>query len=675
MALDRSEGACVAGIRNLIAVSACAAIGAGLLAGSATAVSNPRDSVGAPTSIDLGLPGRSSAVRSLGSGESDAPTGTVPPRVNPLAAEPDHGARGTWNRPRSRTGSAGASSQNAGRTPIPSTVFDGIANPEGCGTCAPPDTTGDVGPDHYVQIVNSTKVAIYDKAGVLQRPAFSLSTLFDSGSCSTTNDGDPQALYDPLADRWLLGQFVTTSPYKMCFAVSQTPDPLGAYNTYSMTTPSFPDYFKIGVWPTGYYVGTNESPYTAYALDRTAMLAGGSATAIRIAGPSNSNFMLPADVDGSTPPDTQGGLFYTFKDAAFHGVSSDLLEVLRFTADFTTPSNSTLTTVRTVTTTPFVYTACGFFNMDCVSQAGTTRKLDVVSEWPMQRFAYRRFADHEALVGNFTVGGGSGPAGAAIRWFELRNTGSGWALHQEGTQDSGDGLDRFMGSIAIDAAGDIALGYSASSPSAYPSMRYATRTASDPLGTLESEQVMVSGGGSQTGSSRWGDYSAMSPDPADDRAFWFTSEYYGATAATSWSTAIGKFVVTAGESAPTPSPPPAVAQASVGGCVTAPRRLPRTGVKQLMASSCVTNAGQLIGVTGSVRRRARGIRVPQLFCQVTRRKTARPSSTGYGDGAWYCASGRLMIRTRGSRLRIRITWAAPTISAYTAYSATRTYAV
>lgn len=662
------------GIRKVVVLGACAAVAAGLLAGPTTAAANPPDQpdqLGAATAIDMGTPGRSPAARNLKSTHSLGATGTAAPRVNPLAAEADRGARGTWNRTRGQTGRAGAPAQVPGRTPTPSIVFDGVGNPAACNGCSPPDTTGDAGPNHYVQVVNSTKVAIYNKAGVLQMPAFSLSALFGSGSCSTTNDGDAQALYDPLANRWLLSQFVTTSPFKLCFAVSQTADPTGAYYTYSLTTPSMPDYFKVGVWPTGYYVGTNESTYTTYALDRTAMLSGGATTAIRIAGPSNSNFMLPADVDGSTPPDTQGGLFYTFKDAAFHSVTSDLLQVYRFTPDFATPANSTLTTVATLPVTPFAYTACGYFNMDCVSQAGTTRKLDVVSEWPMQRFAYRRFADHEALVGNFTVGGGSGPAGAAVRWFELRNGGAGWGLYQEGTHDPGDGLDRFMGSIAVDAAGEIALGYSASSPSAYPSIRYATRAAGDPLGTLQAEQVMLAGSGSQTGSNRWGDYSAMSVDPADDHAFWFTSEYYGSSSSANWSTAIGKFVVTA----TAPGPAADVAQAPVGGCVTTQRRLPRNGVRQLMARSCVTNAGQRVGVSGSARRRARGIRVPTLFCQVTKRRTARPKPTGYGGGSWYCARGAMMIRTYGSKVRIRITWAAPAISGYTAYSATRNYKV
>ena len=218
--------------------------------------------------------GLSVAVRDLDTRDSSSFGGQSPPRVNPLAGEPGGGADGT------RSPDAGpddllAQGRAGGRTPTPSLVFDGIDSATGCGGCVPPDPTGDVGPNHYIQMVNSTKVAIHNKSGSLLAPAFSLSTLFTSGSCSTFDIGDPQVLYDELADRWLLSQFAPDN--RLCFAISQTPDPTGAYFTYSYVLPEFPDYFKVGVWPTGYYVGTNESSYYAYAFDRTKMLSGDSA--------------------------------------------------------------------------------------------------------------------------------------------------------------------------------------------------------------------------------------------------------------------------------------------------------------------------------------------------------------------------------------------------------------
>ena len=346
--------------------------------------------------------------------------------------------------------------------------------------------------------------------------------------------------YDELANRWLLSQFAT--PNHLCFAISQTANPLGSYHLYTFNVGSFPDYFKVGVWPNGYYVSANESTYTAYAFNRTKMLAG-NPTAEFVKFTGQTNFLLPADVDGSTAPPAGGGLFYTFKDNSFHG-GADRIELFRLTPDFATPANSTFTLVKTFPIAPYTYTVCGFFILNCVPQQGTTQRVDAVSEWPMHRFAYRRFANRQSLVGNFAVDVGNDRAG--IRWFELRNSGTavgGWSLFQEGTHAPADGVHRFMGSIAMDEDGNIALGYSASSSSLFPAIRYATRQRTDPLGTLEPERTLRPGNGSQTGSNRWGDYSAMSVDPVTDCQFWYTNEYYSPSSATNWKTAIGAFTM------------------------------------------------------------------------------------------------------------------------------------
>ncbi len=492
--------------------------------------------------------GVSAPVRDLASAGGSVSAGAPSARVNPLAGESSAAVHQTRTRDSVPPDPLAARAAAGSRTPTPGLVFDGTGNPFACGGCLPPDTNGDVGPNNYVQIVNATKVAIFNKAGTPLASAFSLSALFPGGPCNPNDDGDPIALYDQQADRWLLAQFRDQGgpgPFHICFAISTTPDPLGAYFTYDFVTPNFPDYFKVGVWPTGYYVGTNEASYTAYAFDRTKMLAGDpSATGVRF--PGQDNFLLPADVDGPRAPgSTEGGLFYTFKDDAFHG-GADRLELFQLTPNFAAPASSTFTTIATIPIAPFTYTVCGFFILGCIPQSGTAAKLDAVSEWPMHRFAYRRFGDHQALVGNFTVGGGTAVPGAAPRWFELRNTGGGWSLFQEGTYDPGGGLNRFMGSISIDVEGNIALAYSASSSTTFPSIRYATRAPSDPPGTLGAEQVLKPGGGSQTATGsgqRWGDYSATSVDPADNCTFWHTNEYYAATSAATWSTAIGNFKV------------------------------------------------------------------------------------------------------------------------------------
>jgi hypothetical protein len=460
----------------------------------------------------------------------------VPVRVNPLAGEPDHGQRGTWSRGRPPTDPLVRQGQKLGRpTPPLDLRFDGIGNPEGCGGCSPPDTNGDVGLNEYVQTVNATKIGIFDKTTGSQLQIFDLGSLWSSGPC-TQDVGDPVAVFDNLAQRWVFTQLA--SPHHVCIAVSQTSDPLGAYYLYLFDVVNFPDYFKIGAWSDAYLGTANQSSYSAMAFNRAKMLVGDpSAELVRFDG--ETNLLLPATVAGSSAP-APGGYFFTFKDDQFHG-GVDRIELFQLKANFKHPAKSKFTLVKSFPIASFTYTVCGFFNFDCIPQKGSSALVDAVSEWPMQRFSYRMLPAQEELVGAFTVGGGTASPGAAVRWFELRKAGRKWKLIQEGTQDLGDGLNRFMGSIAIDQKGDIALGYSASSADAYPSIRYATRTPSDPLGTLGPENVLIKGKGSQTSSDRWGDYSAMVVDPVGGCQFWYTNEFYPVSSGSDWQTEIGAF--------------------------------------------------------------------------------------------------------------------------------------
>ena len=281
-----------------------------------------------------------------------------------------------------------------------------------------------------------------------------------------------------------------------------------------------------------------------FAFDRANMLAGVAAGFQRFQ--AQANFMLPSDLDGPNPPPAGSpNLFYTMMDDVIWPIigipGPDRLEVYEFHVDFTNPPNSTFTLADTLLTAPFIYTVCGYFNFNCITQPGTAQRVDSVSEWPMWRLQYRNFGTHETLVGNFSVDV-DGTDHAAIRWFELRRSGGSWSIFQEGTH-SPDSDSRFMGSAAMDGDGNIALGYSVSSGSTFPSLRYATRVPGDPPGTLQPEASLVAGGGSQTGSNRWGDYSAMSVDPADDCTFWYTGEYQQATAPVNWRTRVGAFVL------------------------------------------------------------------------------------------------------------------------------------
>ncbi|MGB4975818.1 MAG: hypothetical protein WBR35_03685, partial [Anaerolineae bacterium] len=409
----------------------------------------------------------------------------------------------------------------------------------------PPDTVGDVGANHYIQMINATDVAVYNKATGALIQAFALTSL---GGCATGN-GDPVVLYDQLANRWFLSEF--GSGNALCVLISQTADPLGAYYSYSFSMPSFPDYPKYGVWPDAYYGTANESSPSAFALDRAKMLAGLPATFQRFTAANLSGFsfqaLTPADLDGmTTPPAGAPDYIMRHRDTEVHGPSgfpsSDILEIYAFHVDWTTPASSTFTKLTDIVTAEFDSSLCGLTSFYCMGMPGVAQgsssSLDPIREVIMNRLAYRNFGDHETLVGNFVTDINGNNFGG-VRWFEMRKVGAGaWSLYQEGTYAPTTADNRWMGGIAMDGAGNIAVGYNVSSQTVYPSLRYAGRLASDPLGTLPQGEYTLVNGTSINGSNRYGDYAAMSVDPVDDCTFWFTGQW---NAATQWSTRIGAF--------------------------------------------------------------------------------------------------------------------------------------
>ena len=414
---------------------------------------------------------------------------------------------------------------------------------------APPDTNGAVGDTQYVQWVNES-FAIFNKTtGALVYGPVAGNTLWSGfgGGCQTNNDGDPVVAYDKAANRWVMTQFsVTTTPYLQCVAVSTTSDATGTWNRYSFSQPSFNDYPKIGVWSDGYYIsfnmfsGNTFAGGRACAFERTKMLAGNPASQICFQLSTLYGGLLPADLDGSTPP--PAGTPNPF--VAF-GNDAASLDIWKFHADFATPANSTF--VHSNLAAPAFSPACNGGGT-CIPQSGTTQQLDSLADRLMYRLGYRNFGDHESLVLNHSVTAGSS---VGIRWYELRGISGTPTVYQSGTY-APDATYRWMGSIAMDKVGNIAVGYSASSSSIHPGIRYTGRVPTDPLGALQAENIILIGNGSQTGSnlSRWGDYSAMTIDPTDDCTFFYTSEYEKVNGAFNWSTQIASFKFPGCSSAP-----------------------------------------------------------------------------------------------------------------------------
>ncbi len=428
-----------------------------------------------------------------------------------------------------------------------------ITNWEGIGNLYnvyPPDTDGDVGLNHYLQTVNMA-FAIYSKSGQLLYGPVDNSTLWQ-GMPNNSNDGDPIALYDEIADRWLMSQFslpnYPNGPFYENIAISQTSDPTGAWYRYQFEFAVMPDYPKFGVWPDGYYMTINEFANGSYdgagvvAFNRDKMLAGdGSAEAVyfSFAAAADPWSMLPADFDGTPPPaGTPNPITY-----ACEWSGADRLEIYNFHVDWTNMDNSTLTGPIQLLTAPFDGDLCGY-ERNCIPQPNTAQGIDPLNMRLMFRLQYRNFGSYQAMVACQTVDA-DGSDHAGIRWYELRKQGADWEIYQQGTYAPDDD-HRFMGSIAMDGNGNIALGYSISSSTVYPSIRYVGRTPSAPLGTMNlSEATIMNGSGSQTGSAaRWGDYSMMSVDPSNQSTFWYTQQYIENTGAVSWQTRIASFQMT-----------------------------------------------------------------------------------------------------------------------------------
>ncbi|HEY7872619.1 MAG TPA: hypothetical protein VIC31_07865 [Rudaea sp.] len=460
--------------------------------------------------------------------------------------------------PGSTTQSDGALQTSAGPTlNAPTSILDfdgvgaGFTGPSGTFSVQyiPPDTDGAVGATQYVSIVN-TDFAIFDKTtGNAVYGPVPINTLWSGfgGGCQTNNDGDAVVIYDRAANRWVISQFsVNTTPYLQCVAVSQTSDATLGWNLYSFSYGStlFPDYPKMGAWPDAYYetfnmFNGNTPSANLCAYNRAAMLTGAAATQQCFQLSTAYTGVLPSDLDGSTAPPPGSPNFLI-------NYGTNKLNLWKFHVDWATPANSTLTGPTSITVPAFSPVCAGG---TCITQPGTTQKLDSLADRMMFRLAYRNFGSYESLVASHSVVAGSK---GGVRWYELRSPNGTPTVFQASTYAPDTTAYRWLPSIAMDQAGDIALGYSVSTgtaPTIFPSVRYTGRLATDPINTMQSEVTLFSGSGSQIGTcgsppracTRWGDYSAMTVDPVDDCTFWYTNEYIPANGLFNWKTRIGNF--------------------------------------------------------------------------------------------------------------------------------------
>jgi hypothetical protein len=487
----------------------------------------------------------------------------------------------------------------AATIPAPNANFEGLRNEDNFaiygGRVNPPDPVGDVGPNHYVEMVNLV-FAVYSKAGARLVGPAPIGSLWDGFAVPECTDpsGDPVVLYDQTTDRWILSQFTTAGlpeqnlPIYNCVAVSTTGDPTGTYYRYAFPTQPdtvhggffFPDYPKYGVWSNSYVLTTRdfgsdpdnpEYGISVYALEKNKMVNGeAKARAVQFFLDSRDvalnligDGLLPPDMDGNRrpqPTDSPAPIVGTQDDNGPYGATSDALNIFDLSVHWRSTPTASLTGPTQLEVAPFDsnYPCAGptprFASRDCLPQPGitvTAQYLDILSyrQRPTYRLAYRNFGGYEALVTNQSVNAGTEASPqAGVRWYEIRRTNGAYTLQQQGTFAPSDGIHRWMGSVAMDKKGDIAAGYSVvNGTNVYPGIRYTGRLAADPLGlmTLGEGTIMNGSGVQTTTNSRWGDYTSLNIDPTDDCTFWYVNEYYaesGTPADTRpWRTRIASF--------------------------------------------------------------------------------------------------------------------------------------
>ena len=445
----------------------------------------------------------------------------------------------------------------------PVTNFDGINNSKNKGgRVTPPDPAGDVGPNHYVQAVNCM-LQIFSKTGTSIFGPVETSAIWSgfTGNWDGHNDGDAIIIYDENADRWIISQFAVDcgifpnyTQYEL-LAVSQTADPTGAYYRYAFKFDHMPDYPKLGVWRDGYYLAvnrfnTNSSSSPAIGagmavLERDKMIAGDAAARMiyvkaETQGGSGSSAgadcfsMLPGDCDGTFAPAGTPNYFTYINDDSWGG--KDELRIWSLKPDWTAGTAA----ASFVTALPVA--AFATYSAYAISQKDVTLKLDDLSDRLMHRQQYRNMGTYESMVTCHSVNSGSNIAG--VRWYEMRKSGASWTLYQQGTYAFADSKSRWLGSIAMNGYGDIALGYTLSGTNDFPSIYITGRKATDAPGTMTiAESPIKIGAASMTGADRWGDYAMMSVDPVDNKTFWHTNEYVGTYGGSyPWSTRIASFV-------------------------------------------------------------------------------------------------------------------------------------
>ena len=417
---------------------------------------------------------------------------------------------------------------------------------------APPDTDGHVGRNHYMQMINLV-TTIFDKNGNVVSGPFGSDAFWAGagGNCEAYNQGDPIVLYDEVARRWLVSQFAFPDNYgsfSQCVAVSQTDDPTGGYNRYefSFTNIGFNDYPKHGIVDGSITMIANI--FTKFGrsfywggtflgvMDKDAMYAGQPASLVgQNIGTGEFGF-LAGDLDGSGSAPALFGTAMT---------TIGLFDIWQANVNWPDTNTFNVSRIARIPVTSFDTDLCSASREACIPQPNNGPALEALSDRLMHRLQLRDFGSYRTMVTAHTVDVGGGRAG--IRWYEFRETGGDWSLYQEGTFGPDDGLYRWVPSAAMNAAGDIGVGYLVSSEDTFVSTAVSGQSAAaSGSGFFDAEEQICSAGtGVQLNVNRAGDYSSTSVDPVDD-TFWHTNEVFTTTGQYQWATFVCEFAVSDG---------------------------------------------------------------------------------------------------------------------------------
>ena len=391
-----------------------------------------------------------------------------------------------------------------------------------------PDVNGDVSDNYYVQTVNASVIQVFDRNGEPIGEPFSSNVFWED--LGFTAAGDPIVLFDHEAGRWFFAEF----PFGnyMLMAISDDEDPLGNYTAFALNTPSFPDYPKYAIWPDAYVLTVNElggDDLIFYTINREDLLTGVDTfrsqrhAIFRLDQPGVQSASPVGWIGDSLPPDDVKPMVMRINDDGWGNTDEDRIELYEVDTDWDNPDSSKVREIL-LPTTPFNAEFCeDTANIYvCVPQPGNPF-ISAIPRIIWHRASYRHFGDHGSIVLNFGVDA-TGERDGGIRWMELRkeNT-SDWQVYQEGTIGSSDGMNRFLGGISIDGAGNIGIAYAISSEAIYPSLRFTGRMANDPLGMMTLAERGIAGGFDISSTPRYGDYFSMSVDRQD--RFWFTGQY------------------------------------------------------------------------------------------------------------------------------------------------------